>query len=436
MALNVKFLKGTAEAYTGLLAKDANTFYFTEDNNSLYLGEIKLSNGADLTAAVVRIAQNETDIDELQKQLTDLIGSGSGSGSVAEQISTAVEAAKKELNDSIKEQADRIDAIEDADTGILAQAKTYADTAATNAANGKDEAIKAAKDAADAAQSDVDALNNAVGTVGDLTTEAKTVVGAIEEVKTSVANAQSADKVTMEEVTEGLGDGIAKAYTFYQGEKTPANKIGTINLLKDLVVSAGEVVKDPAGQDKGTYLKLTIANQTEPVYINVLDLVNDFTVKADATGVQLTISDTREISAEIVDGAVSTAKIADAAVSTNKIVDGAVTKAKLDETIQKSLDAADAAAGGITAAIEALDYTTAPADGEDYVKSITETDGVIAPVYGKFNFDAAGSADTALASAKEYADGLATNYDAAGSANTAETNAKAYVDEALTWGTF
>lgn len=434
MALNVKFLKGTAEAYTGLLAKDANTFYYTEDNNNLYLGEIKLSNSSDLAAAVTRIAQNESDITDIEGKLNDLIGSGSGS--VADQISTAVDAAKKELNESIKTEKERIDAIEDADTGILAQAKTYADSAAKTAADGKDEAIKAAKDAADAAQSDVDVLSGKVGDTVDLTTEAKTVVGAIEEVKTAVGTAQTAGKITMDETTEGLGDGIAKSYTFYQGEKTPANKIGTINLLKDLVVSAGEVVKDPVGQDKGTYLKLTIANQVEPIYINVLDLVNDFTVAADATEVQVTVSDTREISAELVDGGVSTAKIADKAVSTNKLADGAVTKAKLDETIQKSLEAADAAAGGIASAIEALDYTTAPTDGEDYVKSITETDGVIAPVYGKFNFDAAGSADAALAGAKEYADGLATNYDAAGSADAAETNAKAYVDEALTWGTF
>ena len=42
--------------------------------------------------------------------------------------------------------------------GILAQAKAYADTAATNAANGKDEAIQAAKDAADKAQEEVSLL--------------------------------------------------------------------------------------------------------------------------------------------------------------------------------------------------------------------------------------------------------------------------------------
>lgn len=48
--------------------------------------------------------------------------------------------------------------------------------------------------------------------------------------------------------------------------------------------------------------------------------------------------------------------------------------------------------------------------------------------------------DAAEQNAKDYADGLAGNYDAKGSANTALTNAKAYTDEqvqsSLTWGTF
>lgn len=44
--------------------------------------------------------------------------------------------------------------------------------------------------------------------------------------------------------------------------------------------------------------------------------------------------------------------------------------------------------------------------------------------------------DAAEQNAKTYADGLASNYDAAGSANTALNDAKAYTDTALTWGSF
>lgn len=48
------------------------------------------------------------------------------------------------------------------------------------------------------------------------------------------------------------------------------------------------------------------------------------------------------------------------------------------------------------------------------------------------DFDAAGAASTALANAKTYADGLATNYDAAGAATTALNSAKSYADSLAT----
>ena len=57
MALNVKFLKGTASQYEAS-SKLSTTFYLVDDTD-LYLGSTKLSNGADLAAAISRIAKNE-----------------------------------------------------------------------------------------------------------------------------------------------------------------------------------------------------------------------------------------------------------------------------------------------------------------------------------------------------------------------------------------
>lgn len=48
----VTFLKGTAAEYTALTSKDLSTFYHTTDDNQLYLGDIKLSNAADLASAI------------------------------------------------------------------------------------------------------------------------------------------------------------------------------------------------------------------------------------------------------------------------------------------------------------------------------------------------------------------------------------------------
>lgn len=88
MALNVKFLKGSSVGYAALDTKNADTFYYTTDDNNLYLGEIKLSNAVDLANAILRVAQNETDILNLTNQLTAL--TGTGEGSISKMISTAI----------------------------------------------------------------------------------------------------------------------------------------------------------------------------------------------------------------------------------------------------------------------------------------------------------------------------------------------------------
>lgn len=74
----------------------------------------------------------------------------------------------------------------------------------------------------------------------------------------------------------------------------------------------------------------------------------------------------------------------------------------------------------ITKAINALDVD---AKAGDFVASISQVDGKIAPVMGTFNFDTKGDAAKAETAAKAYADSLAVNYDAAGAAATAKSEA-------------
>ena len=83
-------------------------------------------------------------------------------------------------------------------------------------------------------------------------------------ISTAKNEAISAGALTIAEAA-GSGD-ILKSYTFTQNGAT----IGTINLAKDLVVSGGEVVE----VDGEKYLRLSIANQEEPVDIAVKDLVD------------------------------------------------------------------------------------------------------------------------------------------------------------------
>lgn len=99
---------------------------------------------------------------------------------IADDAAKAAADEKKRAEGKEGELKTAIDAINNVDTGILAQAKTYAD--------GKNAAIEAAKSAADAAQADVDALAGKVGTVE----EGKTVVELIADAEKAGTDAAAA----------------------------------------------------------------------------------------------------------------------------------------------------------------------------------------------------------------------------------------------------
>lgn len=87
MAYNVNFLKGTSQSFADLAVKSKNTFYYI-DEKDLYIGDVKLTNGEDLLAAVDRITVNEADIKVIKAQLDDLTGNeGGGDSSVTDLIS-------------------------------------------------------------------------------------------------------------------------------------------------------------------------------------------------------------------------------------------------------------------------------------------------------------------------------------------------------------
>ena len=336
------------------------------------------------TAPAYEITLPETDISGLLVKLTGATAGNVVTANADGTISDGgIALADLATDAELKTVSDKVDAIENADTGILAQAKKYTDDEVKELEDGQvktnKEAIeklngdastegsvaKAIKDSTDAInqtigdvaegktlvemiedaktestyddtqiQKDIKANSDAIGTLADLTTDDKTsLVGAVNEVKTAVDGA----KVTM--TTDSTTEGYLKTYTLKQGE----TEIGKIDIAKDLVVTAGEVVVDPADMAPGTYVKLTIANQEAPVYINVKDLVDAYTAQASATQVQVAISDTNEISATIVAKSIGTTELADGAVTTDKIADANVTAAKLADDAKALFDVAGAA---------------------------------------------------------------------------------------------
>lgn len=121
-------------------------------------------------------------------------------------------------------------------------------------------------------------------------------------VEDALAEVKDSSIVTLSSTTPSDGtSSVLKKYTLTQN----GEKIGDIDIPKDLVVTSGSVVKGTwsgnvfteVESGNGTALKLVIANQTEPVYINTLDLVKDH-----VGGNGISISDKNEISIKIADG--------------------------------------------------------------------------------------------------------------------------------------
>ena len=206
--------------------------------------------------------------------------------------------------------------------------------------------------------------------------------------------------VTLES-TEGT-EGFLKVYTIKQGNR----EVGTINIPKDLVVTSGSVVKGnwndgvftEEESGSGTALKLVIANQEAPVYINTLDLVKDHTA-----GSGIAISDTNVISVQIAEGSENflsvdkngvklsgvTDAISEASGHVNTIIDarlGTGVTSDLTATaqfaeLQNKLGNGVTTTATVTAQLQALSGTSASLSGDTSVNGAKKyTEGKIAEI--------------------------------------------------------
>ena len=187
-------------------------------------------------------------------------------------------------------------------TGIESAAITPAAIGAATKAE-----VETAQAAAEAAQASADAkvasvtatTNGGITISGEAT--APTVGIKLDPTTGNAATLGAAGlMVTIPEVKVPVYDIVKDADSgdyaaIYHLTKDGVNTGAAINIPKDLFVKEGKIVDNPSGQPAGKYIELTLQNQTNPIYINVADLVDAYT-----EGNGITISGTNEISAKVV----------------------------------------------------------------------------------------------------------------------------------------
>lgn len=108
-------------------------------------------------------------------------------------------------------------------------------------------------------------------------------------------------------------EGYAKTYELQKDGVAVGSKI---DIPKDMVVSSGVIVKDPEGQDAGTYIELTLANSDNTkLYINVSSLLDEMPVEGtDTTTVDITVDNSTGkyvISAAVIDGSIGLTQLSE-----------------------------------------------------------------------------------------------------------------------------
>ena len=270
---NVKFLSGTYAQYSALPTKDANTLYFID--GQIFKGDVSYTDQIVVVAALPdALVAGKIYVNTTDKSVTYYDGATS---------TVVVPATVGTIGDS---------------------------TPDTDLAN-----VKAIKDFVAAQIAKIPAAIDYTVTLVD------DAAGENELTKQTIKQGKAGSEATIGtivvpnlkmEVKAAPNNGYLKTYQFTYGTGSAFE----IDIPKDLVVESGEIVvvtdgSPVSGLTNGTYLKLVIANQAEPVYINVKDLCDVYTGKAATDGVSIAISASNEISAALTGKAVAEANLED-----------------------------------------------------------------------------------------------------------------------------
>ena len=268
---NVKFLSGTYAQYSALPTKDANTLYFID--GQIFKGDVSYSDQIVVVAALPdTLVAGKIYVNTTDKSVTYYDGATS---------TVVVPATVGAIGDSTPDtDLANVKAIKDFVAAEIAKIPAAVDYTVTlvDGAAGENELTK---------QTIKQGKAGSEKTIGSIV----------------VPNLKM-------EVKAAPNNGYLKTYQFTYGTGSAFE----IDIPKDLVVESGEVIvvaddSPVSGLTNGTYLKLIIANQTEPVYINVADLCDVYTGKTATDGISVTISASNEISAALAGKAVAEANL-------------------------------------------------------------------------------------------------------------------------------
>ena len=466
----VKFVAATLAGYQSLTNKDDNTLYFVEEEQRIYKGDTPYSGGiyekvnalpeqgkintlyivgdkgdnvaywdgtkyitvvkpttvaADLSALTQRVTTAENNISAADGKLTVIQGEGEG---------------------SIKKAA--------------ADAKQAAiDAAATDATSKADKALEDAK--ADSATKKTEAIEAAAAETTKQVTAAKTELQANIDKKankaTTLAGYGIADAYTKDEANTAIAAAVANAHHLKREivsvlpEVSEANE-DTIYMVPD----AGST--DAAGSNKSVYTEYMLVNGAfERIGTSDVDLGNYFT-KDQVTDAISTAKGEAATDAQTKADAAKAAAIATAAADATTKADAAQAAAitEAGKKADKALEDAKAYSDGLAknyataaqgakadSAVQAADVVSGTANGTISVKgSDVAVKGLGSAAYQNSGvFDASGAAAGALTEAKAYADTKKTEaVDAAAAdtttkANNALASAKEYANGLIEWQT-
>ena len=417
----VKFIYTDAAKY-GASAKDAGTLYFLSDTkqifkgaerfsglvckevtadpalgsaevNTLYInttdGSVKIYNGTNLTTIVdgyvtsisgdgsatdrvsskavvdyVKTKIQDLDVGQLNAQVTANkkdIATLKGDASTAGSVAKAVADVKTELTAEINKKATKATSL--TGYGITdAYTKTQVDTAISTA---KGEVVN-----------DLTA-GNGITITG--TKANKTIAAKVDPAEGNALTVGEAGlKVTIPAATEYSITKAADSGNYaavYHLTKNGTEVGAAINIPKDMVVKSGSVVTNPAGQAKGTYIELVLANATnDKIYIPVDQLIEYVTSgSAESDPIVVAVSSDHKVTATITDGSITKAKLATAVQTSLGRADSAVQSVSdgtEDGTIE--VDGTPVIVAGLKSAAytESTDYIPATKLGEIGEKTI------------------------------------------------------------------